>query len=82
MARPLKFPSSVEIKRVLAAATRAGIDIGSVEIHPAKITIYPRHEDAPALTDYERWKLTQPVARNRVDQEAENSVALPKKPRG
>lgn len=30
----LKFPSTVEIKRVIAAAIRAGIEIGSIEIHP------------------------------------------------
>lgn len=28
-----KFPGSVEIKRVIAAASRAGIEIGSIEIH-------------------------------------------------
>ena len=37
-----KFPPTVEIKRVIAAAVRAGIEIGSIEIHPDKIIITER----------------------------------------
>jgi hypothetical protein len=54
----LKFPPSVEIKRVIAAASRAGIEIGSIEIHPRKIIIQPKEKDAPALSDYDTWKLS------------------------
>lgn len=37
-----KFPPPVGIKRVIAAAARAGIEIGSIKIHPDKITIHRR----------------------------------------
>ena len=56
MSSKLKFPSSVEIKRVIAAAIRAGIDIGSIEIHPRKITIHPKEKNAAQVSDYDRWK--------------------------
>jgi len=56
MSSKLKFPSSVEIKRVIAAAIRAGIDIGSVEIQPRKITIRPRDQNAAQISDYDLWK--------------------------
>ena len=44
------FPGSVEIKRVIAAAIRAGIEIGTIEIHPRKIIIHPRQRNAPQMT--------------------------------
>jgi hypothetical protein len=49
----------VEIKRAIAAAIRAGIDIGSIEIHPDKIAIYPRHLSAPEIGDYDLWKMSE-----------------------
>jgi hypothetical protein len=54
-----KFPKSVEIKRVIAAAIRAGIDIGSIEIHSDKIIIQPREKNAPAISDYDLWKMSE-----------------------
>lgn len=54
-----KFPASVEIKRVIAAAIRAGVEIGSIEIHPRKIVLHPREKDAPQLSDYDHWKLSE-----------------------
>jgi hypothetical protein len=54
-----KFPPSVEIKRVIAAAIRAGIEIGSIEIQPGKITIRPREKSAPAISDYDLWKMSE-----------------------
>ena len=54
-----KFPPTVEIKRVIAAAVRAGIEIGSIEIHPDKITIHPREKDASPITEYDTWKMSE-----------------------
>jgi hypothetical protein len=70
-----KFPSSVEIKRVIAAAVRAGIEVGSIEIHPTKITIYPREKDAPTLSDYDLWKLSEGRDTSRVKHTDEQSGA-------
>jgi hypothetical protein len=78
----LKFPSSVEIKRVIAAAIRAGIDIGSVEIQPRKITIHPRAPNASKITDYDSWKLSQGTDSSLVRHTEENSDALPDKSGG
>lgn len=58
MTKELKFPPTVEIKRAIAAAERAGIDIGSIEIHPRKITIHCRQKGEPELT-YAEWKMSQ-----------------------
>jgi hypothetical protein len=52
----LKFPPSVEIKRVIAAVVRAGIEIDSVEIQPRKITIQSRDPNSTAISDYDAWK--------------------------
>lgn len=54
----LKFPSTVEIKRVIAAAIRAGVDIGSIEIEPRKITIHSSTEDT-LESDYDIWKMNE-----------------------
>ncbi len=77
-----KFPPSVEIKRVIAAAIRAGIEIGSIEIYPRKITIHPREKDAPVITDYDSWKLSQGCDSSLVHHTDENSDALPDKSGG
>jgi hypothetical protein len=76
-----KFPGSVEIKRVIAAAIRAGIEIGKIEIHPSNIIIHPREESAPPLGDYDIWKLSRLQDTDRVKHSVEESDALPKKPR-
>ena len=78
-----KFPSSVEIKRVIAAASRAGIDIGSIEIHSDKITIYRRlPTDGPGVSDYDIWKMSRRENTDRVKHAVENTDALPKKREG
>lgn len=61
----LKFPPSVEIKRAIAAAERAGIQIGSIEIHPRKIVIFARGptDDKPAKETYREWKARHAVVR-------------------
>jgi hypothetical protein len=74
-----KFPPSVEIKRVIAAAIRAGIEIGSIEIHPRKITIHPREKDAPAISDYDSWRMSEGRDSSLVRHTDENSDALPDK---
>lgn len=63
MSNEIKFPPSVEIKRAIAAAERAGIHIGSVEIHPRKIIIYSRdpNEETPQKQTYSEWKATQRI---------------------
>jgi hypothetical protein len=78
----LKFPPSVEIKRAIAAAIRAGVEIGSIEIHPRKITIHPREENAPALSPYDLWKISEGRDSSLVRHTDEESDALPRKPRG
>jgi hypothetical protein len=77
-----KFPSSVEIKRVIAAAARAGIEIGSIEIEADKITIRPRDPgNAPGLNEYDLWKMSQGQNTDRVKHVDKESNALPKKPK-
>lgn len=81
MSSNLKFPSTVEIKRVIAATARAGIEIGSIDIYPRKITIHPREKNAPPLGDYDIWKVSDRQNTQHVRHADEESDALPKKPR-
>jgi hypothetical protein len=75
------FPGSVEIKRVIAAAIRAGIEIGLIEIHPRKIIIHPRNKNAPQIGAYEIWKMSRRQDTDRVKHAVKKSDALPKKSR-
>lgn len=52
------FPRSPEIKRVLKAAKDAGVAIGSVDIRPDGITIYPPGKDQ-GQSAYDIWKQNQ-----------------------
>lgn len=57
----VKFPPTVEIKRAIAAAERAGIRVKSIEIHPRKIVIFatdPNDDQSKELT-YTEWKAAQ-----------------------
>jgi len=65
MSSNLKFPPSVEIKRAIASAQRAGVEIGSVEIHPRKIIIFARDPDEqkPKQITYAEWKAAQGMIR-------------------
>lgn len=65
MPRELKFPPTVEIKRAIAAAERAGILIGSVEIQPRKIIITTRDpsDEKPKEHTYAEWKAAQRFVR-------------------
>lgn len=84
MPNNLKFPPSVEIKRAIAAAIRAGVEIGSIEIHPDKITIQPRDpkdEKAPGLGTYDLWKMSHGQDSQNVRHVDEKSDAPPTKPR-
>lgn len=65
MPQNVKFPPSVEIKRAIAAAERAGIQIGSVEIQPRKIIILARDptDEKPARDTYAEWKARHPRIR-------------------
>jgi hypothetical protein len=77
----LKFPPSVEIKRAIAAAIRAGIEIGSIEIHPRKIIIHPKEENAAPISDYDLWKMSEGRDSSRIRHTDKESGALPTKPR-
>jgi hypothetical protein len=61
----IKFPPSVEIKRAIAAATRAGIVIRSIEIEPRKITIHPLNPDEPVINAYDKWKMEEATRKPR-----------------
>ena len=74
-----KFPPSAEIKRVIAAASRAGIEIGSIEIHPEKIIIFRRENDGPEISAYDVWKLRKGEDTDRLRHSDENTDALPTK---
>jgi hypothetical protein len=77
-----KFPTSVEIKRVIAAAARAGIEIGSIEIEADKITIHSKYPgNEPGLSEYDLWKMSQGQNTDRVKHVDKESNALPKKPK-
>ena len=71
----LKFPPSVEVKRLIAAAIRAGIEIGSIEIHPEKIVIRPKEKNAPPMSDYDVWKMSEGHDTSRVQHIDEQSGA-------
>ena len=62
----LKFPPSVEIKRAIAAAERAGLQISSIEIHPRKIVIIARGltDNEPKQQTYYEWKAEQAIIGN------------------
>lgn len=61
----VKFPPSVEIKRAIAAAERAGIRVKSIEIHPRKIIIFAAEpgEEKPMEQTYAEWKASQRAVR-------------------
>jgi hypothetical protein len=82
MPSTLKFPPTVEIKRVIAAEERAGIEIGSIEIQPRKITIHPKEENEDPNTEYDRWKMREGQDTERVRRTDSESDALPRKPTG
>ena len=65
MPQNVKFPPSVEIKRAIAAAERAGVQIGSVEIEPGKIVIFAKDatDDKPHKETYAEWKARHPRRR-------------------
>ena len=65
MPQNIKFPPTVEIKRAIAAAERAGIQIGSVEIQPRKIVIIAKKltDDKPTKETYAEWKVRNPRVR-------------------
>jgi hypothetical protein len=57
----VKFPPTVEIKRAIAAAERAGVHVKSIEIHPRKIIIFAvdQTEEEPRGLTYSEWKAVQ-----------------------
>ena len=61
----VKFPPSMEIKRAIAAAERAGIRVKSIEIHPRKIIIIAidPNEEKPTTETYAEWKARRPLVR-------------------
>jgi hypothetical protein len=81
MANNVKFPPSAEVKRVIAAAIRAGIEIGSIEIHPRKIIIRPSEASATEISDFDIWKMSRGQDTERVGHSVEKTDALQKKSR-
>jgi len=77
----LRFPPTVEIKRVIAAVLRAGIRIASIEIQPRKITIHPSDEKKPEISAYALWKMTEGKDTSRVRHAVGKTDAPAKKPR-
>ena len=77
-----KFPPSVEIKRAIAAASRAGIDIGSIEIHRFKIIIHPKEPGTTPLSPYDLWKISEGRDTSSVRHSDKESDALPDKSEG
>lgn len=56
----MKFPASPEIKRVLAAARKAGVEIGSVDIRFDGVTIHPPTQSQSGMSAYEKWASREP----------------------
>lgn len=56
MAGAVKFPPSTEVKRMIAAVKKAGLEIGSVDIRADGVTIYPPSKSEAGMTAYEKWK--------------------------
>lgn len=53
------FPRSPEIKRLIKAAKDAGVQIGSIDIRPDGITIYPPVKGKGEMSPYDVWKASQ-----------------------
>ena len=54
------YPTTPEIKRLLAAVQRAGVPIGTIEIEPARIRIFTAAPaDPDRLTPYDLWQLEE-----------------------
>ena len=82
MPKNLKFPPSVEIKRVIAAALRAGLVIRSIEIHQSMIILYPKDvadDAANELSAYDYWKMSEGKDTQRVIHADPESDAPPTK---
>jgi hypothetical protein len=77
-----KFPPSAEIKRVIGAAIRVGIEIGTIEIHPDKIVIYQKEKNDQAITAYDFWKMHEGKDTDRARHTDNDSDALLGKPKG
>lgn len=76
-----KFPPSAELERVIAAASKAGIEIGSIEIHPDKIIIYRKENNAPEISVYDLWKMREGEDTERLRHSDDETDALAGKPR-
>lgn len=75
----LKFPPSVEIKRVIAAASKSGIEIGSIEIESRRIIIHASTRAETGATAYDLWKESERAAHGRGKVVDAKSGALEKK---
>ena len=54
----IKFPRTPEIKRAIAAVTKAGVVVGSIEISPSgALRIYAATGNPePAANDFDEWE--------------------------
>jgi hypothetical protein len=69
------------LSEVIAAAIRGGIEIGSIDIQPFKITIHSREKTASEITDCDIWKMSQSQDTRRVRHSVKEADAMPRKPR-
>ena len=54
------YPTSPEIKRLIAAVQRAGVPIGTIEIEPARIRIFTSSPALPdRLTPFDLWQMEE-----------------------
>jgi len=61
----MKFPPSPEIKRILAAVEKAGVEIGTIDIRADGVTIHPPAKSQSGMSAYEKWASREPrSARN------------------
>ncbi|MFW2445814.1 hypothetical protein [Sulfitobacter sp.] len=68
MATSNLYPTTPEIKRLIAAVQRASVPIGTIEIEPARIRIFTSNQMSPdRLTPFDLWQM-QEAARN-IDDE-------------
>jgi len=60
MATSNLYPTTPEIKRLIAAVQRAGVPIGTIEIEPARIRIFTSSPALPdRLTPFDLWQMQE-----------------------
>lgn len=56
------FPNTTEVKRLIAAVQRTGVDIECIEIEPARIRIFSdKASKREPLSAYDEWKRREAI---------------------